>query len=244
MAEGAHPLDTPCTGGGTYQLIRSLVFPAKPTEKSFSEIVQLVHAHLLPAPSSIVQRFKFFCRSQQDSESVSHFVVELRKLSECCEFWGYSRRYVEAGHAGWYAKPEASACKGYSRIQSDITFIPRLLDLRNYPSRMPMTPNDLRLYAMEVLVVNKKWQDRTMPTSNCYRCHETTLLLNVVSGRQTATIVGNDRESTLLGHVDRIGRTDIWHRRRRVNGESQGQGRGNKILQSSCKQTPCIISVH
>ena len=30
------------------QLIRSLVFPAKPTEKSFSEI-QLVHAHLLLA---------------------------------------------------------------------------------------------------------------------------------------------------------------------------------------------------
>ena len=68
-------------GGGTYQLIRSLVFPAKPMEKSFSEIVQLVHAHLLPAPSSIVQCFKFFCRSQQDSESVSQFVAELRSLS-------------------------------------------------------------------------------------------------------------------------------------------------------------------
>eukprot|EP00731_Ephydatia_muelleri_P012870 Em0007g180a len=46
------------------------------------------------------------------------------------------------------------------------------------------------------------------------------LLLSVVSGRQTATIVGN--EGTLLGHVDRIRRTDIRHRRRRVNGESQG----------------------
>ena len=73
-------------GGDTYQLIRSLVFPAKPTERTFSEIVELVHDHLLPAPSSIVQRFKFFCRSQQDSESVSQFVAELRKLSEFCEF--------------------------------------------------------------------------------------------------------------------------------------------------------------
>eukprot|EP00731_Ephydatia_muelleri_P002767 Em0001g2767a len=41
---------------------------------------------MTPAPSSIVQRFKFFCRSQQDSESVSQFVAELRKLSEFCEF--------------------------------------------------------------------------------------------------------------------------------------------------------------
>ena len=91
----ANGISTPAThravllsacGGGTYHLIRSLVFPAKPTEKSFGEIVQLLHAQLLPAPSSIVQRFKFFCRSQQDSESVSHFVVELRKLTECCEF--------------------------------------------------------------------------------------------------------------------------------------------------------------
>eukprot|EP00731_Ephydatia_muelleri_P003073 Em0001g3073a len=49
-------------GGDTYQLIRSLVFPAKPTERTFSEIVEL------------------------DSESVSQFVAELRKLSEFCEF--------------------------------------------------------------------------------------------------------------------------------------------------------------
>ena len=35
-------------GGDTYQLIRSLVFPAKPTERTFSEIVKLVHDHLLP----------------------------------------------------------------------------------------------------------------------------------------------------------------------------------------------------
>ena len=32
-------------GEGTYQLIRSLVFPTKPTERSFSEIVKLVHDH-------------------------------------------------------------------------------------------------------------------------------------------------------------------------------------------------------
>ena len=66
-------------GGGTYQHIRSLVFPAKPTEKSFGEIVRLVHAHSLPAPSSNVLS-SFVVLNRIDSESVSHFVAELKKF--------------------------------------------------------------------------------------------------------------------------------------------------------------------
>eukprot|EP00731_Ephydatia_muelleri_P032474 Em0024g18a len=67
-------------------LIRSLVAPSKPTDKSVDEIMKLVKDHLTPQPSSIVQRFKFNSRSQQDTETVSQFVAELKKLSEHCEF--------------------------------------------------------------------------------------------------------------------------------------------------------------
>ncbi|KAL5505289.1 hypothetical protein EMCRGX_G006696 [Ephydatia muelleri] len=46
-------------GPTTYQLIRSLVAPGKPSDRSFPEIVQLVQEHLTPAPSAIMQRFMF-----------------------------------------------------------------------------------------------------------------------------------------------------------------------------------------
>lgn len=73
-------------GGKTYKLIRNLVAPAKPTEKTFEELKQCVQQHLLPKPSVIVQRFKFNSRYRQPHESISAYVAELRRLSEFCEY--------------------------------------------------------------------------------------------------------------------------------------------------------------
>ena len=73
-------------GAATYQLIRNLVAPKKPTEKSFKDLVKLVSEHHTPPPSATMQRFKFNSRSQKDGESVAEFIAELRRLSEHCEF--------------------------------------------------------------------------------------------------------------------------------------------------------------
>ena len=75
-------------GAETYQLIRNLVAPGKPTDKTFADLVKLVQEHHTPPPSEIVQRFKFNSRSQRDGESVAEFVSELRRLSEHCKFEG------------------------------------------------------------------------------------------------------------------------------------------------------------
>ena len=155
-------------GGGTYQLIRSLVFPAKPTERSFSEIVKLVHDHLLPAPSSIVQRFKFFCRSQQDSESVSQFVAELRKLSELCEFGDtldvMLRDRLVCGLRNQKLQQRLLA-------ESNLTFA-KAFEIAQTAELSEQNAKDLqRPETMEVHVMNKKGQERTMATSNCFRCH-------------------------------------------------------------------------
>ena len=64
-------------GAGTYQLIRNLVAPDKPSEKTFGAIVTLVRDHHNPPPSAIVQRFKFHSRSQKEGESIAEFVAEL-----------------------------------------------------------------------------------------------------------------------------------------------------------------------
>ena len=71
----------------TYQVICNLTTPGKPKDHSFEELVQLVQAHRNnPLPSVTVQRFTFNTRAQKDSETVSHFVAELRQLSEHCQF--------------------------------------------------------------------------------------------------------------------------------------------------------------
>ena len=69
-----------------YCLIRNLLSPTKPTEKSFDEIVEAVRNHYQPVPSVIVQRFNFHTRACKSGESVSMYVSVLWKLLEYCNF--------------------------------------------------------------------------------------------------------------------------------------------------------------
>ena len=75
-------------GSKTYRLIRNLVAPTKPGDKTFAEIVEIVQNHHHPKPSAIVQRFKFNSRCRQSGESIATFMSELRRLSEHCEYGG------------------------------------------------------------------------------------------------------------------------------------------------------------
>ena len=75
-------------GASMYQLIRNLVAPERPTDRSLAEIMSLVRDHHTPPPSVIVQRFTFHSRLQKEGESIAEYVSELRKLSEHCKFEG------------------------------------------------------------------------------------------------------------------------------------------------------------
>ena len=73
-------------GEKAYKLMRSLVSPAKPNDKSFGQLVKAMRGHLCPLPSEIVQRHKFNFRIQQDEESVVAYVSELKALAQYCIF--------------------------------------------------------------------------------------------------------------------------------------------------------------
>ena len=73
-------------GAATYKILRSLVAPAKPGEKSYDELITALSAQFNPSPSPIVRRFKFNARCRQPGESVAVFVTQLRSLSEDCQF--------------------------------------------------------------------------------------------------------------------------------------------------------------
>uniref|UniRef100_A0AAX7VPE4 CCHC-type domain-containing protein n=3 Tax=Haplochromini TaxID=319058 RepID=A0AAX7VPE4_ASTCA len=80
------PIFLSVIGPKTFTLLRSLLQPAKPGSKSFTEIVDTLTKHFSPKPLVIAERFKFHKRNQEEGESVTMFVASLRKLAEHCEF--------------------------------------------------------------------------------------------------------------------------------------------------------------
>ena len=73
-------------GAKTYKLIRSLIAPEDPKDKSYEDLAKLAQEYFMPKPSAIVQRFKFNTRTQPPGETIAMFLAELRHLTEHCEF--------------------------------------------------------------------------------------------------------------------------------------------------------------
>ena len=73
-------------GPGTYKLLSSLIAPEKPGDKGFADLVKVLTDHYNPAPSEIIQQYKFHTRIQQSGESITKFVAELRSIAQDCKF--------------------------------------------------------------------------------------------------------------------------------------------------------------
>ena len=73
-------------GPAPYKLLRSLLSPARPTEKSFEELTEVLSNHYSPPPSEVMQRFCFNSRSRNAGESVAAYVADLCRLAEFCNF--------------------------------------------------------------------------------------------------------------------------------------------------------------
>lgn len=73
-------------GRSAYNLLRSLLAPGKPTEKTFEELIAVLAAHYSPPPTEVMQWFRFNSRARKEGESVADYVAELRKLTEGCNY--------------------------------------------------------------------------------------------------------------------------------------------------------------
>ncbi|XP_060799470.1 uncharacterized protein K02A2.6-like [Neoarius graeffei] len=76
-------------GPKTYGLLRSLVAPVTPGEKSYEDIVTVLKDHFTPKPLVIAERFRFHKRNQGEGETIAQYVAVLKRLSEHCEFGAY-----------------------------------------------------------------------------------------------------------------------------------------------------------
>ena len=73
-------------GSKTYTILRSLVAPAKPSEKGFDALSAELKKHFEPSKIVIAERFHFHRRSQGPEETISEFLAELRRLAAHCSF--------------------------------------------------------------------------------------------------------------------------------------------------------------
>ncbi|KAK0139329.1 hypothetical protein N1851_024035 [Merluccius polli] len=73
-------------GSRTYSLMRNLLSPNKPGEKSYEDLTALLQSHYNPKPSEIVQRFKFNSRVRATTETVTEYVAVLRELAQHCNY--------------------------------------------------------------------------------------------------------------------------------------------------------------
>ena len=83
------PVFLSCVGSATYGLVRNLLAPAQPKDKSLEEIVDTLKAHYEPKPLVIAERFHFHGRNQGTNESIADYVAELRRLASRCQFEAY-----------------------------------------------------------------------------------------------------------------------------------------------------------
>ncbi len=79
-------------GPEVYSTLSNLLAPAKPKDTSLTNMVQALEKHFNPAPLEIAESFHFGTRSQQPSESISEYIVVLKKLSIHCNFGEFLNR--------------------------------------------------------------------------------------------------------------------------------------------------------
>lgn len=59
-------------------------------KKNYKNVIQAFETYCTPRKSTVLNRYKFFMRSQQVGESFDHYQIELKHLAQNCEFEGQS----------------------------------------------------------------------------------------------------------------------------------------------------------
>ena len=73
-------------GPVTYGILRNLVAPAKPKDKSLDSLYEALAGHYTEKRLVIAERFRFYSANQKEGESVLEFIARLKKLARFCDF--------------------------------------------------------------------------------------------------------------------------------------------------------------
>lgn len=106
-------------GASTYGLLRNLVQPLKPRDKTFDEIVEILSDYYEPKPLVIAERFRFRRCVQKPGATVAQFAAELKQLAARCDF---GDRLDEALRDGFVSGIDNEACQRKLLATDELTF--------------------------------------------------------------------------------------------------------------------------
>ena len=73
-------------GPKPYKLLKNLIAPAKPKDKTYDQLTKKLKMHYNPKLITMTERAKFYMRNQKTDESVNDYVAELRRLAATCSY--------------------------------------------------------------------------------------------------------------------------------------------------------------
>lgn len=85
-AETKVPMFLTVIGSKTYGILRNLLSPDKPSEKTMEELTKVLKEHFAPKKSIVAERCKFHKRFQKEGESLAEYAVAIKQMASACEF--------------------------------------------------------------------------------------------------------------------------------------------------------------
>ncbi|KAL0196745.1 hypothetical protein M9458_005285, partial [Cirrhinus mrigala] len=73
-------------GPAEYGLLKNLSQPRKVTDLTYKEMTEILSLHFKPKPILIAERFRFHRRYQKEGETLTDYIVDLKRLASTCEF--------------------------------------------------------------------------------------------------------------------------------------------------------------
>ena len=157
-------------GATTYGLVRNLVQPEKPREKTFAQIVTILKDYYEPKPLVIAERFRYRKCVQKSNQTATEYAAELRQLATNCDF---GDRLDEALRDGFVSGVSSEACQRKLLSEDRLTFA-RAVELAVNMETAHRDAQQLRKCEEVTASVHKvkekqKWGSH-IKQDGCYRC--------------------------------------------------------------------------
>ena len=153
-------------GGKTYDLLRNLLSPTDPKDKTFDELVEALKGHYEPKPLVIAERFHFHKRNQAAGESVAQFIAELRRLARHCEF----KTFLEEALRDRFVCGLGSKAIQNSLLNKELT-LQKAVDLATGMEAAAKEVTELQATSTaNAANAGTAKKDVLKVTINCYRC--------------------------------------------------------------------------
>lgn len=76
-------------GQETYSVLKKLVYPDTPKNKTFNQLIEILQKHFSPEINEIPERYKFHMEDQKDGQSISDYIIELKSRAQKCKFGAF-----------------------------------------------------------------------------------------------------------------------------------------------------------